>query len=47
MPFAFFGLCIQAMFLELSEDVLDMFQVLFGVIGVDQDIVKVEYYTLV
>ena len=47
MPFAFFGLCIQAMFLESPEDFPDMFHMLLGVIGVNQDIVKVDYYALI
>ena len=35
------------MFSEALEDFLDVFHVLFRVIGVNQDIIKVDYYALI
>ena len=41
MKLAFVGSGEQVVFLEMSEDFLDMFLVLFHVVGVNEDVVQV------
>jgi len=44
MEFAFFCLCIQSCFLESFQYSFNVAPVLHDIIGVDQDIVQVNYY---
>jgi len=45
MEFVFFCLCIQSQFSESFQDFFDMAPVLCDIIGIDQDVVQVDYYT--
>jgi len=45
MEFTFFCLCVQSHFSELFQYLFDVAPVLHDIIGVDQDIVQVDYHT--
>jgi len=42
VKFTFVGICVEAMFSESPKDFLDMLFVLGHVVGIDQDVVKVD-----
>jgi len=45
MKSVFFCLCIQSCFSESFQDLFNVALVLHNIVGVDQDVVQVDYYT--
>ena len=43
MPFAFIRFGVETVFPEASEQFADVFLVLFEIIGIDEDVIKIDH----
>ena len=47
MPFAFISFGVETVFPEASEQFADVFLVLFEIVGIDKDVIEIDYNAFV